>query len=207
MEREDIAMRCVMSEERVGGLQKEIVKINIQGKVIAFRKQLKSNPIEFFLPKLQIKGADTFTSKLQSEIDTDPNSKQRNVSAFLDMCSKYDAENLLRNVALEEHPFRVIRTIRAIMDGLMCDLPYMREAGFFEFGLYVENWFRCFEIPYAIHRRTTDIEIDKIKFISALQDYSLSKLWDVLLFREMLNNQYDFDEIDFIVRMRYILIK
>jgi hypothetical protein len=33
--------------------------------------------------------------------------------------------------------------------------------------------------------------MDKLNFVSALKDHNLSKLWDILLFRELLDNKYE----------------
>lgn len=100
------------------------------------------------------------------------------------MCYHHDALNLLKNATLHEHPFRLLRTIRAVLDSLTLDLQQPTRAGcFFEFGHYLHEWFRCFELPYTLNKRSSDVELDKIKFVLALQDYHLSKLWDVVLFR------------------------
>lgn len=113
----------------------------------------------------------------------------------------------MKSINLEEHPFRVLRTIRAIMDSLTMDWVSLRTPCFFEFGLYLQEWFRNFELPYALQRRTSDVEFDKIKFVVALKDYHLNRLWDVAVFRELMCNVYAFDEVDFLVRVRRALLK
>ena len=69
------------------------------------------------------------------------------------------------------------------MDSLTMDFLQMNTPCFFEFGLYLQEWFRSFELPYTLNKRTSDVELDKIKFVMALQDYHLNQLWDVTLFR------------------------
>jgi hypothetical protein len=154
----------------------------VQSKIIDFRKQLKNNSVGQFFPKVQRREILQVVPRT-SEFQIEAISKQRTLISYLDVCYKHDVKNLMRNVSLKEHPFRVLRTLRAILDSLAVDMPLQCQIGYFEFCVYVQGWFRNFEIPYSITRRTSDIELEKIKFILALQDYNLSKLWDVLIFR------------------------
>lgn len=93
----------------------------------------------------------------QQSFEFESLTKQKNLVSFLDVCYHHDVPNLLKSVTLEEHPFRLLRTIRTIMDSLTSDFLQLKTPCFFEFGLYLQQWFANFEMQYTLNKRSNDV--------------------------------------------------